>query len=498
MEPVTENYKVVIIKKPIFIKEVSEKGFYNYIINENYEPILRILYEGPNTLSVIVKRYNEIITAKNTSVDKKISPKTDNTIYKYIKKLIDEELVIEHASQIDMSKSSTATKTLYSLSASYYLPELKGYKLFSSDVGKLIAEIIGVFLSKHYNDKFPIVNDFRSFIVEISKNVDKKILDFFKSLENIHDLPNVSEEVYNKAFNNLNNLSTKNYMAFYSLFNMIINYLEMDKSAIPKIGNFFTESKSASLKDSPGRVIVENDSTKTIIENDNFKQEFVLSVSEDEWKKYFDQLEYHAIFKMLREKAMTIHEIYSNHYKVMKSTYDNQKEMAQDYGKEIPPEPSEIKSETTIYRYVKELVDAGYLADAGRLFSPETKTSQILYARVARIYIMYKHDENMFDSKEGDDLLNVLASYLTIYLNKTNCDLQSLHKYLKQFFIALNDSLQNIYSEVEHDSIIVSTLQLKHDELDLVLATISFFEFFIHVDIFNSEEIITGIRNSFS
>ena len=499
MEPVTENYKIIYNQKPIFIKEISERGFFNYIINDNYEPIFRILQKGPNTLSVIIKRYNEIIT-ENSNTDKKITPKTDNTIYKYIKKLIEEGLVLEYATQIDLAKSSTATKTLYSLSAIYFLPELKSYKFFSSDIGKLIVEIIGVFLSKHYSNKFPEVSEFRTFIANISKNVNDKFYNFFQSLENYHSLPNVSEEFYLTIYNKLNSLTSKNYLAFYSLFNMIINYLEMDKSAIPEIEKFFTQSKSATLVDSHVNVIDEVDPTKTVIRNDNFKQEPIKPVSEDDWKKYFDLPEYHAIFTMLRKKAMTIHEIFANHYSTMQSFYLEQIEMAKEYGKDTPKEPSEIKSETTIYRYVKELVEAGYLAEAGRLFSPETKTSQILYARIASVYILYRHDENMFDSKEGEDLLNVLSAYLMIYLKKSNCDQQSLRKYLKEFFKALNDALLNIYHEIlpTNNSIIVSTLQLKHDELDLVLATISFFEFFIHNDKYNCDEIISGIRNSFS
>lgn len=498
MEPQTENFKLIYNQKPVFYKIVSENIYYQFIDNDSYEPIFKILCGGPKILSDIIERYNEILASNNPGSDKKSVSKTDNTIYKYIKKLIEKELVIEYATQVDLTKSSTITKTLYALSATYFLPEINRYKLFSTDIGNLLSEIIGVFISKHYDDKFPDVGKFRNFLANIFKDADDKFINFFKSIEDKVSTPEINK--FDNALKILNKLNAKNYSRFFYLFDTITNYLSVDKINLDEVKEFFNQKESQTLKDSSQipEPKIEDDKKKTIIKNDNFKQDLIVPVPEEEWKKYFDKPVYHAILAMLRERPMTVQEIHSKHFEYLESTYKKMVEMAEEYGKEAPTEkPTEI-SESSIYRHIKELQKAGFIAEAGRVFYPETKTSQILYARKGKVFIHYRHDEDMFESADGANLVNALAEYLKLYLNKSNCDLNNLKIQLTNLLKAQNKALLTVYSEITHDSIIVSTLQLKGNELDVVLATVTFFEFFNHAHMYKNEEIIEGIKNSFS
>ena len=53
---------------------------------------------------------------------------------------------------------------------------------------------------------------------------------------------------------------------------------------------------------------------------------------------------------------MTVHDIYEKHYVTMKGIYEDHCVLANEYGKEmLCEETTEIKSETTVYRYIKEL-----------------------------------------------------------------------------------------------------------------------------------------------
>ena len=196
---------------------------------------------------------------------------------------------------------------------------------------------------------------------------------------------------------------------------------------------------------------------------------------------------------------MTVKQIYAKLYDKMGEIYKNECEMCTTYGKEkFPDKPTEIKSESTVWRHIKELMDAGYLAEAGRLYSSETKTTQILYARTSKIYISYYHDSDIFNTPEGSIILEALANFFIMYLNKSNVDFSKFKSAVINTFNAFNKALEFSYSELKHNSVIDVTRNLKHMEFDTALHPISLAEFFIHSDELKSEEFISDIRNSFT
>ena len=143
-------------------------------------------------------------------------------------------------------------------------------------------------------------------------------------------------------------------------------------------------------------------------------------------------------------------------------------------------------------------MDAGFLAEAGRLYSSETKTTQILYARTSKIYIHYYHDSDIFNTPEGQTILEALANFLIMYLNKTNVDLDKFKTAIINTFNAFNKALEFSYRELKHNSVIDVTRNLKGMEFDSALHPISLAEFFIHSDELKSEEFISDLRNSFT
>ena len=138
------------------------------------------------------------------SEDKNLSKteKNENTIYKYLKKLIEAGLVIETGGRINLSKPNVKAQTLYQLSSLFFLPDNETFNIFSSDIGNLIAEIIGVFISSHFDDKFPDPALLKDLLISYSKSAYDKFFNFILSLENQPDNPN-----YQKALEALHSLT---------------------------------------------------------------------------------------------------------------------------------------------------------------------------------------------------------------------------------------------------------------------------------------------------
>lgn len=448
-------------------------------MNSIYAPIISILREGPSTSLEITDKYNII-----NKTDKK-----ENTIYKYLNELKKAGLIIESGAQIYLTKSYT--KTLYQLSHKYFVPDNDKYNVFNSDIGNLLAEIVGVFLSRHFDKKFPESKEFKEFLAKFSKKSYDK---FYNFMVNLKDL-NVNK-AYENAWQSLNNSPAKACINTMFHLKFIIELLENNTDEILSIKELFVQEESVSFKDLPETI--DTIDGKNIVKNKDFDQKMVQSVNSENWKKYFEPIVYAAIIYLLRKKSMTVQEIFSKLYETMLEIYKEHCDIYEDFAKEeIPDKPTEIKSEATVYKYVKELVNAGYLAEEGRIYTAETKSSQILYARSSKLYIMYSHETNMFDDEEGNKLLENIGNYLALYLGYAHYDVIKLKEAIINLYSAVNSSLEKAYSELANNSVIDVARRLKGEEFDTTLDCISQFEFFLHSEEMHSEELRANVRNCF-
>ena len=127
-------------------------------------------------------------------------------------------------------------------------------------------------------------------------------------------------------------------------------------------------------------LVEETDPNTTVILNPEFKLKNVKPITDEDWDKIFSVDVNLAIVYLLRKKAMTIPELHTKLYDAMNMLYEKECKVCDEYGKKRPDkEPTKIKSETTVWRYISKLQKAGYIAEAGRLYSHDTKSSKILY-----------------------------------------------------------------------------------------------------------------------
>ncbi|MHA2333478.1 MAG: hypothetical protein ACXAEU_15755, partial [Candidatus Hodarchaeales archaeon] len=97
-EKVKENFRDVITQFPEFWHGLSTNDpRHRYLEKSSYVPLFHVLQDGPMTIKEITKSYNEVASI----------PKTQKTIYRYIKTLKDTNLIIEMGYRVIQGKKTT-------------------------------------------------------------------------------------------------------------------------------------------------------------------------------------------------------------------------------------------------------------------------------------------------------------------------------------------------------------------------------------------------------
>ena len=104
----SEKTQKVITRSQQAVKVITDKEITDKLYDKNFGPIIVVLREGPMTIKDLVKAYNDI--AKE--------PKSEMTIYRYVKELSKSDIVVEVGKIITMGQS--ATETLYGRSAKIF------------------------------------------------------------------------------------------------------------------------------------------------------------------------------------------------------------------------------------------------------------------------------------------------------------------------------------------------------------------------------------------
>ncbi len=142
----------VITREQLGVMVIRDEETVEKLFDKNYEPIIIILREGPMTIKELVEKYNELAS----------EPKSEMTIYRYLKELAKYNLVAEVGKIITTGQS--ATETLYGRTAKIfwnlalkedYWTDDQGYKP-DTDNQKMIEtlkELLTLYTCKNINSE---------------------------------------------------------------------------------------------------------------------------------------------------------------------------------------------------------------------------------------------------------------------------------------------------------------------------------------------------------
>lgn len=177
----TEGITNLINQKPDLMKSIEDEETAKILRDELYFPILKVLREGPMTVKELEEGYNS--TA--------VHPKSDKTIYRYLKTLQDHDLVMSVGQRVVHGK--TATETLFSRTAYAFYIRHEQEDFWKTDEGGRLSFAIGSLLSPVFDGKKPNVTSLQEFFYDLSSKRLKILEEYLDKidmevLEDISDL----------------------------------------------------------------------------------------------------------------------------------------------------------------------------------------------------------------------------------------------------------------------------------------------------------------------
>jgi DNA-binding HxlR family transcriptional regulator len=166
------EHRDVLTYKQVLIKIIRDEETHKMLKDPNYYPIIKILRKGPMTVRELEKAYG-----KEAAKSESCEPKSDKTLYRYLKALEKADLVVPAGQRVVMGK--TATETLFSRTAHVFIFHGKEPAWWKSEKGEQSARWISILLGRFYNNREPSIKCLQNFIIqfETAKEVEfKKLL----------------------------------------------------------------------------------------------------------------------------------------------------------------------------------------------------------------------------------------------------------------------------------------------------------------------------------
>ncbi|MFX0091364.1 MAG: hypothetical protein ACFFBD_06340 [Candidatus Hodarchaeota archaeon] len=379
----------VIHNKPALISYLDSEQYMKFFFNENYFPIIQILKNGPKTVKDIYDSYPSTKDNQNTdkknvdsSVSRRTKKKSENTIYNYIRDLIDGGVVIESGRRVQSNQVSA--KILYSLSSQLMLIDYKAIEIWSTGQGVLMAKTLGSFLRRHFDNKLPSIDRFLALISKYIQGTSKLREELLRKLlteRNSQTLVDI-----NSTLESINALNPPDYFIFTHFLGRVLWLLTIDDldSINNDLSSIFTEkTDDFPLQSKKEESWEQRNKFQDII---TFKPDVIKILSMQEFRHYFGNERYKAITDILRAGPCTIKELTSQHYSVLLQNIKPKKSYTLQSSENMITPPKEPYKENTIYSFVKKLIEGGLVVKAGRRVIPEQTSTQVLYARTAKVF----------------------------------------------------------------------------------------------------------------
>jgi DNA-binding transcriptional ArsR family regulator len=167
-----QKHQDVLTYRPVLIKFLRDEEAVRMLKDANYYPIIKILRKGPMTVRELEEAYS-----KEAAKSESCEPKSDKTIYRYLKALEKAGLVVPAGQRVVMGK--TATETLFSRTAHVFNFHGKEPVWWKSEKGEQSVRWISILLGRFYNNREPSIKCLQNFIIqfETAKEVEfKKLL----------------------------------------------------------------------------------------------------------------------------------------------------------------------------------------------------------------------------------------------------------------------------------------------------------------------------------
>jgi predicted transcriptional regulator len=424
----TSGYEDVIHTERKDIKIIPEGTWKKIFFNKEYYQIYNIC-DKPKIMDEI---FNDL--RKLHHVDK-----SDSTLYRYFKKLVDYGILMDVGNRI--YQDSSYGKRLFSQASQFILFKTSLLNFWNSDRGDVIGEAIGFMINYHYGHKAPNIKKISQFFLNFEKEVNNHRLNVFRAIADASkDLNGLNEK--NKVFlEKFKNLNSKEFYVFFVFSGIILNLINIisDKFG-KKLENCYYSYKEKT------EVEISKKKSKNVV---TYSPVLIKPIQSQHWDQFFgkkDLLNF-MILRSMRSGPKTVHDI-----NIMQKQHIKQKKQFKEFVW-LKLDKFEPRGKTTIYKHIQTLIKAGFVVEAGKRVIPKQSATQTLYGRVADLFYPIHFQIEFFQKTNSGKVIEVLGLLLCIMQEKETIDDYKFQELIKSFIQKSDKSFQNAMVYVKNPRI---------------------------------------------
>ena len=167
-DPTTEPTRV-ITREQLGVKVLTDAKIIDMLFDIVYEPIIIVLREGPMTIKTLVDKYNDIAA----------EPKSEMTIYRYVKELGKHDIVAEVGKIVTTGQS--ASETLYGRTAKIFWNLTDKEHYWSGDDSKRTLSAIRDLLALYKKDTKITAENLGNLLTKTANKSNQELAAFFET-----------------------------------------------------------------------------------------------------------------------------------------------------------------------------------------------------------------------------------------------------------------------------------------------------------------------------
>lgn len=146
----------------------------------------------------------------------------------------------------------------------------------------------------------------------------------------------------------------------------------------------------------------------------------------------------------------------------------------------------ELKSEKTIYRYVKDLTEAGLIVAAGQRVITGKTATETLYMRKAKIFIIRQHSDDTWRCDDCKNTLSKVSKMLSLSMQIKEPDVECLAKLMSSVDMYHEDEQIRLFEQYD-DEVKELIKDCSFTETNHILTTFKTIYMLLKVDEFKEE-----------
>ena len=212
----------------------------------------------------------------------------------------------------------------------------------------------------------------------------------------------------------------------------------------------------------------------------NYQEEGVMVIKDSKRIKMVKDDNYYSVLWALRGGPLTVKEISKRYKQYVILKVEKMGLLGEERDKKIT---EMCRSDKTIYRYLKDLLEAGLIAKAGQRVVLGKTITENLFSRTARIYLLEDTKEGWWKSDESRNILDRASRILSLVKHVPPPSLDCLAEIMDELH-SMNNAVIVKWMDEHYEDVSQIFLEGSFNDNDKVLSVLKTISFLLNSESF--------------